>query len=89
MTFVSTFLAATLAFVLLSVAGCSSAAHCYSGCHINCHYFPPAPLPLTPYPACVCHSAAAGPWVDRDLSMEAVLASAPCCADGVSPASAP
>jgi hypothetical protein len=43
--------------------GCSPACHCYSGCHVNCRYCPPLPLPYTSYSGCVCHSSAASKYL--------------------------
>ena len=50
-----------LAMVIAS--GCAPAYHDYSGCHIDCRYCPPPPLPYACYPDCVCHSCAASNYL--------------------------
>jgi len=46
--------------------GCAPAYHCYSGCHVDCKYCPPPPLPYLLYEGCVCHSCAARPYLVGD-----------------------
>jgi hypothetical protein len=40
------------------VLGCARAYHSYSGCHFDCTYCPPPPLPYLHYEGCVCHACA-------------------------------
>lgn len=54
-----------LAMVIAS--GCAPAYHDYSGCHVNCTYGPPPPLPYACYPDCVCHSCAASNYLSVSL----------------------
>ncbi|GIX05093.1 MAG: hypothetical protein KatS3mg114_0962 [Planctomycetaceae bacterium] len=54
----------TLAALAMTLAmGCAPAYRCYSGCHVNCRYCPPPPLPYVCYPGCVCHSCAASQYL--------------------------
>ncbi len=49
-----------LALLLMALAaGCAPAYHSYSGCHVDCQYCTPPPLPYVHYDGCACHSCAA------------------------------
>jgi hypothetical protein len=57
------FMARLGALTLTLAMGCAPAYHCYSGCHVNCQYCPPPPLPYTSYSGCACHSCAASKYL--------------------------
>ena len=44
---------------VITQTGCAPAYHSYPGCHVECRYCPPPPIPHVHYPGCVCHSCAA------------------------------
>lgn len=44
-------------------AGCAPAYHSYSGACVPCRYCAPQPLAYGQYGECVCHSAAAAPYL--------------------------
>jgi len=56
------------AIVLMCVGGCAPAYHSYSGCHIDCRYCPPHPLPFCNYNGCRCHSLPASNYLTVDSS---------------------
>lgn len=49
--------------IALASAGCAPAYHSYSGACIPCRYCAPQPVPYSQYGECVCHSAAAAPYL--------------------------
>lgn len=60
--------AAPLLLLLLVIGGCSPAYYRYSGCHVDCKYCPPSPLPYVHYDGCACHSCAASKYLKRNAS---------------------
>lgn len=57
-----------LALVLIcgtALLGCAPGYRCYRGCHVDCRYCPPPPLPYSLYGECVCHSRPARPYLEE------------------------
>ncbi len=48
-----------------AVLGCAPGYRCYRGCHVDCRYCPPPPLPYSLYDECVCHSCPARPYLEE------------------------
>jgi|GEM_PF-2321660 len=49
--------------ILILASGCAPTYHSYSGCHVECKYCAPEPLPYSHYKGCVCHSCAAAKYL--------------------------
>lgn len=55
-----------LSVVLVAPLGCAPQYRCYRGCHVDCQYCQPAPLPHQFYDECACHSCAAQTYLTNE-----------------------
>lgn len=57
-----------------AVPGCAPGYRCYRGCHVDCRYCPPPPLPYSSYNEHVCHSCPARHYLEERRAVPGLAA---------------